>query len=961
MTSKQLVLDIIARDKTKAGFSSATKGAGGLRKAVGGIASGIGAIGLTAFAKDSVSTFQSATKESLALNRAVGGTVEEASRLRFAAKMTGQDLEAFTKGMGLLDKNLVRAAQTGKGPVFETMQKMGVAFTDASGKVKPLTETLPEMAEVFKNMPNGPQKTAMALQLFGRSGASLLPFLQRGKAGIEDLMGQTDQYNQVIGQEQVDAFAKNIEAQRQFDASLAGIKMTLGQDLLPAITPVIKTLGDLTKHFSDMPQWLQTATVAVGAGALAWNFFGSAIGGLGKGLSGAARMIGLTTAAVEADTIATRANTTAKTRNAGALAGIGKLNKGTVGATSSLAASGAGLAGTAKLIGGVTTAIVAGGYAYHEWIQGAQRATEGAEGLAAAAAVSGGALTDQSRAAADAWLQTNDLANTYKNLKVSADTMRSAVLGNKGAMDEVRAAIGKQASAQQQFISTGAGASAMMTSQGNTLGVLQDKLTGAFESTKQFAEAQEKLREEQQRIAEADLAAKLDQAARGFEWGSTKAHAYAKAVAEAGRAAGKSDSEIAAMLRTAGATPRQIRIAFQADPSQLDAALAESRTKLNDLKQYKKPEISARVGELNKLMDAAQARVDSLKQRKRPAPRVDVERAAADVARIQHIIDNIRNGNVTIDIKQVMHAPVGGESAPKLKKKAGATGGDLDGRVLVGERGPEFVDLPEGAHVYTASQSRGMGLENYAKGKKGKKLTAKDQKWKAKQLASLKKKRKNGWESSNTASLREALTGARETATNSFFGQAGLISGYDPNALAEAQAEAQAAQEEINSSAVGSSARASGLARLKAARQKIAEAPTSAMDWVRKRVAKMGRWSAMLGRLSKAWGGTAGGQQLLREIWEQGPDGGLELAEALEKAPGSLQEMLNGANQAMAYAGVAAEYNPDVVNAGAAYAGGQRADRDLVLTSIVQVEGIQVVKAIQKFKQSQGGRELGIA
>ena len=150
------------------------------------------------------------------------------------------------------------------------------------------------------------------------------------------------------------------------------------------------------------------------------------------------------------------------------------------------------------------------------------------------------------------------------------------------------------------------------------------------------------------------------------------------------------------------------------------------------------------------------------------------------------------------------------------------------------------------------------------------------------------------------------------------------------------------------------------MARLKAARQKIADAPTSAMDWVRKRVAKMGRWTAALGRLSKAWGGTPGGQQMLREIWEKGPDGGLELAQELEKAPGSLQEMLNGANQAMAYAGVAAEYNPDVVNAGAAYSGGQAADRALVANIILQLDGVTVVKQLQKLKASQGGRELGI-
>lgn len=890
MTSKQLILDIIARDKTKQGFTSATKGASGLRKGLAGVASGIGAIGLTAFAKDSVSTFQSATKETLGLNRAVGGTVEQTSRLRFAAKMSGQDIDTFTKSMGLLDKNLVKAAQSGKGPVFESMKKMGVSFTDAQGKVKPLTETLPAMAEVFSKMENGPQKTALALQLFGRSGAGILPFLNKGKAGIEELMSQTDQYNQVIGQEQVDAFSKNLVAQRKFDAAMDGIKMTLGEDLLPAITPVIEGVGQLATAFGKLPQPAQTGVLGIAAASLA-------VSALSNVLGPATSLLGGFSSAATASGTAAAAGAT----------GMGSFAAGGTLAVGALASIGSAF-GTYKIteqfgsLGGVlsSSALMAGGPLNFLAI----------------------ALGNSSKEAAEAAPRLEAIRGVLDTLASSGNTTALA-----GAMEQIRAELGD---GFDEFLTT-----------------TSPQVQAAFKSISD---------------ASGGLDAALSKATRGFAWGSTKVSAYAKSVVDAGRAAGKTDQEIAGLLRTAGANGKQIRIALQADPKQLDASLAESRKKLNGLKQYKKPEISALTGQLNTLMRGAQAKVDGLKQRKKPAPRVDVERAAADVKAIQYLIDQIHGGNVTIDIQRVMHAPVGGESAPKLKKKkAGATGGDLDGRVLVGERGPEFVDLPPGAHVYTASESRGMGLfENYAKGKKGKKLTAKDKEWKKNTLKKLRKKKGGKWESSNTAGLREALAGARESASSSFLGSAGLISGYDPNALAEAQAEAQAAQEEINASAVGSSARASGMARLKAARQKIADAPTSITDWVRKRVAKLGRWTAALGRLAPIWGATPGGQQLLREIWEKGPDGGLELAEELERSPGSVQELLSGANQAAAYAGVAAEYNPDVMNAGAAYRGGQAADRNLVLTSIVQVEGIQVVKAIQKFKQSQGGRELGI-
>lgn len=803
MTSKQLVLDIIARDKTKAGFNSATKGAGGLRKAVGGIAAGIGAIGLTAFAKDSVNTFQQVTKESLALNRAVGGTVEMSSKLRFAAKMSGQDMESFTKAMGLLDKNLVKAADAGKGPVFDSLKRMGVAFTDAQGKVKPLTETLPDMAEVFSKMENGPQKTALALQLFGRNGMSILPFLNRGKAGIEELMGQTDDYNQVVGEDQVAAFKKNIEAQRKFDAAMTGIKMTLGEDLLPAITPVVEGLGTLARAFGDLPQPVQTGLLGIAVASLAFSALSGPVGAVKGGLGGLGSAFS------------------------------------SMGSAAGASAAGVGSAGASI---GILAGVLA----------------------TAAGAAAGWKISEQ--------------------------------LGGISS----------------------AAASVMIP--GAALGTLLQKITGSAPG------AEEGLRAVRQAIG--DMATTGDIDGLINKWV-------------------RMEQEMSAdeLIKFAQATPG------------LEQALANVGLRVDGVtgkiqKMPKKPgiKVTAETKDAVRKLNAAR---DVAAATDKTDPNIRVSVLMGDsISLLQTVIDKARQAKQAV-------SEAGGSGGGGSWAKGGPAGG----LGIVGERGPELVFLPSGSHVYTASQSRSMGVENYAKGKKGKgkTLNKKQQAWKKKQLASLKKKKKNGWESSNTAGLREALAGARESATSSFFGQAGLISGYDPNALADAQAEAQAAQEEINASAVGSSGRASGMARLKAARQKIADAPTSAMDWVRKRVAKMGRWTAALGRLSSAWGGTPGGQQLLREIWEKGPDGGLELAEELEKAPGSLQELLNGANQAMAYAGVAAEYNPDVVNAGAAYNAGAAADRNLVLTSIVQVEGIQIVKAIQKFKQSQGGRELGIS
>ena len=103
------------------------------------------------------------------------------------------------------------------------------------------------------------------------------------------------------------------------------------------------------------------------------------------------------------------------------------------------------------------------------------------------------------------------------------------------------------------------------------------------------------------------------------------------------------------------------------------------------------------------------------------------------------------------------------------------------------------------------------------------------------------------------------------------------IGNYDVSARSDALAEAAAAQSEVNNSAVGSSARQSAMARLRAARDKVASAPASVGAWLRQRVDKVRRWKDVLGRLGGVWVSTPAGQQLLQEIFDKGPDGGTEL------------------------------------------------------------------------------------
>lgn len=226
-------------------LKNAAAEAGGLKGVVGKVGVGLaaaGAAGIAAgaaialkFGKDSIDTFKRVAGEVAKLKRVTGLSTEDASRMAFAFKQTGVDAEKGTKGLQLLSKNLSGAADGGKKAAAMT-KLLGFGFTDASGKVLPMSKLMPKLADKFSSMPDGAGKTALAMKLFGKSGTDLLPFLNKGAKGLDDLAKKSDKFGNTLTDKQLQALKDSKQAQRDWDAAMQGLQVTLGSKLLPILT-----------------------------------------------------------------------------------------------------------------------------------------------------------------------------------------------------------------------------------------------------------------------------------------------------------------------------------------------------------------------------------------------------------------------------------------------------------------------------------------------------------------------------------------------------------------------------------------------------------------------------------------------------------------------------------------------------------------------------------------------------
>jgi len=227
VATSNLMLKILAVDKASGTLGKIGGSMGGLGKKAGALAGALGAalsVGAVAkFAGDSVKAFETTGKETLKLQRFMGGTAEEASRLGHAFTMSGIDSETSAKNIGILSKHLVANDKAAKG--------MGVAYRDAHGKLKPMDQILPGMADKFKNMPNGPEKTALALKLFGRGGAAMIPMLNKGSAGLKAMAAESDKLGTTLSGKDLEAVKQSTINKRKMGEAVKGLQIAIGKNL----------------------------------------------------------------------------------------------------------------------------------------------------------------------------------------------------------------------------------------------------------------------------------------------------------------------------------------------------------------------------------------------------------------------------------------------------------------------------------------------------------------------------------------------------------------------------------------------------------------------------------------------------------------------------------------------------------------------------------------------------------
>jgi hypothetical protein len=179
------------------------------------------------------------------LSEQFGMTTDQVQQFGGIAAATGIPLNALTKGMGILDKNAVAAA-AGVGPVAKAFEAVGISANDGRTQM----ERMLLVADKFKDMADGPNKVALAMLLFGRSGRELIPVLNLGAEGLAKINEKTAEYGAV----NADAVEKGValaESVNESKLAIQGVSNVMTDAFAPMLKAATDGLNEMIKGFID--------------------------------------------------------------------------------------------------------------------------------------------------------------------------------------------------------------------------------------------------------------------------------------------------------------------------------------------------------------------------------------------------------------------------------------------------------------------------------------------------------------------------------------------------------------------------------------------------------------------------------------------------------------------------------------------------------------------------------------
>jgi hypothetical protein len=115
---------------------------------------------------------------------------------------------------------------------------LGVSVKNTDGTLRSQVDVLKDVADKFATYEDGAAKTALAVQLFGKSGANLIPVLNAGAEGIQAMSDESDKLGNTINTRTAQAAAEFNDNLDRLAVLSGNAAKSMSESLLPSLVSI---------------------------------------------------------------------------------------------------------------------------------------------------------------------------------------------------------------------------------------------------------------------------------------------------------------------------------------------------------------------------------------------------------------------------------------------------------------------------------------------------------------------------------------------------------------------------------------------------------------------------------------------------------------------------------------------------------------------------------------------------
>lgn len=263
-----------------------TMGRGMMAAGAGGLAIGTGVIGSILASASAFAEVGSALND---MSARTGVATDALSVLKFAAEQTGTDMAGVETGVRKMQKAIFAAAG-GSEEAAKALGALGLTAEQLQGMSA--DQQIGLIADRLLGIPDAGDRAAVAMQIFGKSGTSLLPMLAGGSAGMAAFAAEAKRLGIVMDQEtaeKADALGDAVDALK---ASMTAAFIQVGGAAAPLLTQLAGNLSGLAADVGRFIAENGEMVIGVLKAAAALTAVSGVVIAVGAALSGLSTIIG---------------------------------------------------------------------------------------------------------------------------------------------------------------------------------------------------------------------------------------------------------------------------------------------------------------------------------------------------------------------------------------------------------------------------------------------------------------------------------------------------------------------------------------------------------------------------------------------------------------------------------------------------------------------------------------------